>query len=72
MRIGETVTYKGRRHVVVGFTPMTVTPPEVELHDAETETRFWVQWPPIEQAERAALKIVRGKDRERHGDSGPA
>ena len=68
MLIGDTVTYKGRRHVVVGFTPMTVTPPEVELLDPKTEVRFWVEWPPpVEQTERAALKIAPRKDTEGSG-----
>lgn len=57
MQIGDSVTYKGRRHVVVGFTPMSVTPAEIQLRDPHTGTTFWVEWPP-KPLERAALKIV--------------
>jgi hypothetical protein len=42
MLIGDSVTYNGRTYVVVGFTPMTVTPAEIELRDPETGKRFWV------------------------------
>jgi hypothetical protein len=70
--IGDTVTYEGRRYVVVGFTPMTVTPPEVELDDPETGTRLWVRWPPVEGPARAALKLVPRNDRRRSGDGGAA
>jgi hypothetical protein len=34
--IGKTISYRGRRHVVVGLTPMSVTPCLVELEDAES------------------------------------
>ena len=34
--IGKTISYRGRRHVVVGVTPMGVTPRLVELEDAES------------------------------------
>jgi len=34
--IGTIVSYRGRLHVVVGMTPMSVTPPLVELEDAES------------------------------------
>lgn len=59
MRIGDSVTYDGRTYVVVGFTPMSVTPAEVQLCDPETGSRFWVAWPPaVERVERAALRLV--------------
>jgi hypothetical protein len=57
MLIGDSVTYQGRRYVVVGFTPMSVIPSEIQLHDPQTGNTFWIERPhkPIE---RAALTIV--------------
>jgi hypothetical protein len=62
--IGDSVTYKGRTYVVIGFTPMTVTPAEVQLRDPETGRSFWVEWPPpvAESMERAALRILLGDE----------
>jgi hypothetical protein len=34
--IGTTITYRGRLHVVVGMSPMGVSPGVVELEDVET------------------------------------
>jgi len=34
--IGTIVSYRGRLHVVVCITPMSVTPPLVELEDIES------------------------------------
>jgi hypothetical protein len=56
MQIGDKVTYNGRRYAVVGFTPVSVTPLRVELHDPGTDETFWVDWPPLEAVERAALR----------------
>ena len=42
MLIGDTVIYDGRTHVVVGFTPTSVKPAQVELSDPETGMTFWV------------------------------
>lgn len=59
MRIGDSVTYHGRTYVVVGFTPMSVTPAEAQLRDPETDRRFWVAWPALtESVERAAPRGV--------------
>ena len=58
MLIGESVTYKGRRHLVVGFTPMSVRPYEIQLLDPVTNETAWVEWPPPEGVERAALRVV--------------
>jgi hypothetical protein len=57
MLIGDSVTYQGRRYVVVGFTPMSVIPSEVQLRDLRRENTFWVERGP-NPIERAALKIV--------------
>jgi hypothetical protein len=58
MRIGDELTYNGRHYAVVGFTPVSVTPFRVGLHDPETDESFWIDWPPAEPVERAALKLV--------------
>src|SRR5438093_222406 len=42
MLIGDTVTYDGWNCVVVGFTPTSVRPAQVELSDPRTGTTFWV------------------------------
>jgi hypothetical protein len=60
MRIGEEVTYNGRCYAVVGFTPFAVIPFRVELADPETNSSFWIEWPPIDAAERVALRSVSG------------
>jgi hypothetical protein len=65
MLIGDSVTYKGRRHVVVGFTPMSVRPFQVQLLDPLTDQRVWVEWP-AEDVERAALRVAP------QGDAQPA
>ncbi len=36
-KIGTIVSYRGRLHVVVGVTPMSVTPELVEIEDRENE-----------------------------------
>ncbi len=36
-KIGTIVSYRGRLHVVVGVTPMSVTPQLVEIEDRESE-----------------------------------
>jgi hypothetical protein len=59
MLIGDSVTYRGRTYVVVGFTPMSVTPAQVQLRDPENGETFWVDWPGEEGAEKAALRLVR-------------
>ena len=58
MRMGDEVTYSGRRFAVVGFTPLSVTPVRIGLHDPETDESFWVDWPPVEAVERAAVRLV--------------
>jgi hypothetical protein len=68
MLIGDTVTYDGRTHVVVGFTPTSVTPAQVELRDPQTGTTFWVDLQldrELGAPQRAALRLVRGNRRPR-------
>jgi hypothetical protein len=45
MLIGDSITYLGRRYVVVGVTPTSVRPSQVELKDPNTNETQWVAWP---------------------------
>lgn len=56
MLVGDSVMYRGRRYVVNGVTPMSVTPFRVELCDPMTGETAWVVWPPLEEVERAASR----------------
>ena len=61
MLIGDSVTYDGWTCVVVGFTPVSVQPAQVELSDPRTGMSFWVNLDEIEERqtpERAALRVV--------------
>jgi hypothetical protein len=58
MVIGDFITHRGRRWEVVGFTPFSVRPAQVELESPETGERLWVVWPPLEEVERAASRVV--------------
>jgi hypothetical protein len=42
MRIGDPVTYEGRRYVLRGLDPMGVPDRRAEIEDAETGERFRV------------------------------
>jgi hypothetical protein len=42
LQIGDYVIYEGRAHVLVGITPMSVTPFEMQLEDRQTGRTFWV------------------------------
>jgi hypothetical protein len=66
MLIGDTVIYDGRTHVVVGFTPTSVKPAQVELSDPETGMTFWVDLQLEREApQRAALRLVHSDRRSR-------
>jgi hypothetical protein len=67
MRIGDEVTYDGRRYAVVGFTPFSVQPFRIQLEDEETGEAMWLAWPPADQLERAALRVVS----DANADAGP-
>jgi hypothetical protein len=56
MVIGELVIFEGRRYVVRGVTPFSVTPFRVLLEDPQSKRRVWVEWPP-DPVERAALRV---------------
>jgi hypothetical protein len=42
LEIGDHVVYEGRAYVLVGVTPMSVTPFEMQLKDEPTGRTFWV------------------------------
>jgi hypothetical protein len=58
VKIGEVITHRGRRYVVVGLTPMSVRPFCLELEDEETGEAISLEWPPADEVERAALRVV--------------
>ena len=58
MLIGDIVIYEGRRYVVIGVTPFSVTPFKVLLEDSATKERFWREWPAEDSIERAAFRVV--------------
>ena len=43
MFIGDTVIHDGESYVVIGLTPMSVTPALVELRDYRGAASFWVE-----------------------------
>ncbi len=51
MLIGQDVIYDGRAHVLVGVTPMSVTPFEMQLRDPVTGTVVVVQAQPRQRAD---------------------
>lgn len=62
MLIGDSVAYDGRTHEVVGFTPTSVKPAQIELRDPETGATFWVDISLIQELDapqRAALRVIR-------------
>jgi len=62
MLIGDSITYKGRRHLAVGFTPVSVRPFEIQLLDPATNQTVWVEWRLADNVERAALRVVPEED----------
>jgi hypothetical protein len=69
MLIGDSVTYDGRTYVVVGFTPTSVKPAQIELSDPQTGNTFWVDLQLDQEQDapqRAALRLVRS-----HRDTKP-
>jgi hypothetical protein len=62
MLIGDSVTYDGRIHVVVGFTPTSVRPAQVELSEPGRAETVWVDLQLVRELsrpQRAALRLVR-------------
>lgn len=65
MLIGDSVILGGRTFVVVGFSPASVTPAEVQLSDPQTGGSFWLEMQLLRELnapERAALRLVRADD----------
>jgi hypothetical protein len=61
MLIGDSVIHDGRAHVVVGFTPTSVRPAQVELSDPRTGLTFWVDLSSLgaeDAPEKAALRVI--------------
>ena len=61
MLIGDSVTYNRRSHVVIGFTPVSVTPALLELRDPRTGATVWVEPRLVTELvapERAALRLI--------------
>jgi hypothetical protein len=61
MLIGDSVIYDGRPHVVVGFTPTSVIPAQIELRDPSSGATFWVDRDNVsdpDALERAALRLL--------------
>lgn len=66
MLIRDSVTYEGRSHVVIGFTPTSVTPALIELRDPRTGATVWVERRLVREPvapERAALRLIPRKRR---------
>jgi hypothetical protein len=51
LQIGDFVMYEGRVHVLVGITPMSVTPFEMQLQDRATGRTFWTEGRPRRRPE---------------------
>ena len=62
-KIGTIVSYRGRLHVVVGVTPMSVTPQLVEIEDRESGRIRRVPYGDLQLFEEAE-KSLREDDRE--------
>ncbi len=61
MLIGDSVTYDGRTYCVVGFTPTSVRPAQVQLSEPATGATVWVDLQRLHEQdapERAALRLV--------------
>jgi hypothetical protein len=51
LQIGDQVIYEGCPYVLMGITPMSVTPFEMQVQDPKTGRTFWVQGRPRQRAE---------------------
>jgi hypothetical protein len=65
MLIGDSVTYEGRSHVVIGFTPTSVTPALIELRDQRTGARLWVERRLVREPVAPKLPAMRPIQRQR-------
>ena len=64
-KIGTIVSYRGRLHVVVGVTPMSVTPQLVEIEDRESGRIRRVPYGDLQLFEEPDKSL---RDDEREGD----
>ena len=61
MMIGDSVTYDGRTYSVVGFTPTSVRPAQVQISHPGSGVAIWVDLRLLraeEAPERAALRSL--------------
>ena len=61
MLIGDSVMHDGHTYVIVGFTPASVRPSEVQLTEPQTGMTFWLEMSLFRELgpiERAALRVV--------------
>jgi hypothetical protein len=61
MMIGDSVTYDGRTYTVVGFTPTSVRPAQVQLSHPGSGVAIWVELALLraeDAPERAALRLL--------------
>jgi hypothetical protein len=61
MLIGDPVVFDGQTYHVVGFTPASVKPGQVQLSDPETGATIWIDLRLLraeDRPERAALRLL--------------
>jgi hypothetical protein len=62
LQIGDSVVHERQRHAVLGFTPIGVTPPQIQIRDPRSGAARWLEWDPATgettPPERATLSIV--------------
>jgi hypothetical protein len=66
MMIGDSVTYDGRTYHVVGFTPTSVRPAQVQLSLTGADEAIWVDLRLLrtdDAPERAALRLLQREPR---------
>lgn len=62
MVIGDSVIYRGRAYTVVGFTPVSVVPAELQLRPRDGGESFWINRELVEKRlvpEKAASRRPR-------------
>ena len=64
MLIGDSVIHDGHTYVIVGFTPASVAPAEIQLTEPETGMTFWLETEPLSRTRfdgtgRASCRSIR-------------
>ena len=59
MAIGDLVLYQGRRYVLLGIDPMSVTDRRAELEDLESGVRVLVLFDEVEPLDGSARVLVK-------------